>query len=243
MQKIGISMLTHKLTELPVSKAILLKNITCVYCGVDLTSDITTKEHVIGRKFVPKGTLNKQWNLIVRACSECNSLKSELENDISAITMHSDAWGKYADSDEILYKEAKRKGKNSYSKLTGKPVSESSEKINIKAPFNKKITFDFSFTSPPQIESVRIYELARMQIMAFFYFITFNDKSMKGGFWAGDFYPVLEAQKSDWGNDVHTAFMEAVINWEPRWIGNGANGFFKSAIRRHPSEACWSWAI
>ena len=66
---------------------------------------------------------------------------------------------------------------------------------------------------------------------------------MKGGFWTGGFYPVLEVQKLDWGNDVHVAFMKAVLNWEPRWIGNGADGYFKSAIRRHPSAACWSWAI
>lgn len=236
-------MISNNLKELPLTEVILLDNVTCVYCGIELTPDISTKEHVIGRRFVPKGTLNKQWNLIVRACHECNKQKSNLEDDISAITMHPNAWGKHVDDSDILSKESKRKGKNSYSALTGKPVYKSKEEINIKMPFGKGVVFNFNLTSPPQIEDARVYDLARMHIMAFFYFITFNNSSLKGGFWTGGFYPVLDAQKLDWGNDVHLAFMKSVLNWEPRWIGNGADGFFKSAIRRHPNAECWSWAI
>lgn len=237
-------MLTNELKELPIAEAILLDNATCVYCGEELTPATSTKEHVIGRRFVPKGSLNKEWNLIVRACRKCNSIKSELEDDISAITMHPNAWGVRDDEDRVLINEAQRKGKNSYSKLTGKPVSKSQEEINIKVPFAKGVEFNFNFTSPPQIKSARVYELAHMQIMAFFYFITFNQESKKGRFWKGGFYPVLEAQKLDWGNDVHLAYMKSVLKWEPRWIGNyGANGFFKSVIRRHPDAECWSWAL
>ena len=51
-----------------------------------------------------------------------------------------------------------------------------------------------------------MYELARMQIMAFFYAITFNQETKKGGFWLGDFFPLLEAHYSDWGNDIHKMF-------------------------------------
>ena len=60
-------MLTNELTELSVEKPILLDNITCVYCGNELTPQTVTKEHVVGRRFVPKGSLNQQWNLIVCA--------------------------------------------------------------------------------------------------------------------------------------------------------------------------------
>ena len=42
---------------------------------------------MIGRRFVPKGKLNNQWNLIVRVCIKCNNKKSDLEDDISAISM------------------------------------------------------------------------------------------------------------------------------------------------------------
>lgn len=134
-------MLTNKLTELSVKKPILLDNITCVYCGDELTPQTVTKEHVVGRRFVPKGSLNQQWNLIVCACRVCNSKKSELENDISAITMHPNAWGMHVDETNILAKEAKRKSKNSYSKLTGKPVFKSKESISAKIPFGAGVEF------------------------------------------------------------------------------------------------------
>jgi hypothetical protein len=46
-------------------------------------------------KFVPKGTLENQWNLILNACRNCNGRKADLENDISAITMQPDVLGKH----------------------------------------------------------------------------------------------------------------------------------------------------
>jgi hypothetical protein len=73
--------------------------------------------------------------------------------------------------------------------------------------------------------------------------ITYNHETKRGGFWLGSFFPVLEAIRSDWGNPVHRAFMGAVVNWEPRVLAIGADGFFKVAIRRHPAEVCWSWAL
>jgi hypothetical protein len=64
-----------------------------------LTEESATDEHVIGRRFVPKNTMFGQWNVILRACRECNTAKSELENDISAITMQPDASGQFAVDD------------------------------------------------------------------------------------------------------------------------------------------------
>jgi hypothetical protein len=235
--------LTNDLRELPPGKPIVLENSTCVYCGTRLEEETTTKEHVLGRRFVPKGTLNQQWNLIVRACKRCNSHKSKLENDISAITMQPNAWGKHADEEKILAEEARRKGKNSFSKITGRSVANSQGNIKAKIPFSRGVEFNFNFTSPPQVEESRVFELARLQLMAFFYFITYNKDTKTGSFWMEGFYPLQVTPRSDWGNDVQVAFMKYVISWEPRWIGNGAEGYFKSAIRRHPESACWSWAL
>ncbi len=236
-------MLGKNLKELSGDLPIILDNETCVYCGTQLIHSSVTKEHVIGRRFVPKGKLDGQWNLIVRACKICNSKKSDLENDISAISMQADAWGRHALFDHILVKEAARKAQNSISRRTSKPVKDSSEEINIKGLFAPGVEFTFNLTSPPQIESERIFELARMQLMAFFYWITYNHDSKRGGFWLGSFFPVLEAIRSDWGNPVHRAFMDTVVNWEPRVLAIGADGFFKVVIRRHPTEVCWSWAL
>jgi len=236
-------MLDAKLKNLPPTLPVILDNETCVYCGVALSSDIESKEHVIGRRFVPKGKLNGQWNLIVKACKECNGKKSDLENDISAITMQTDAWGRHATEDQILETEALRKAQNSISRRTGKAVKDSSETIKIKVPFAPGVKFNFELTSPPQTASERVFELARLQLMAFFYFVTYNRQTKRGGFWLGGYYPLLEAVQSDWGNSTHMHFMKAVVDWEPRFLGVGADGFFKVIIRRHPSEVCWSWGL
>lgn len=200
---------------------------------------------MIGRNFVPRGKLNGQWNLIIRAHKSCNNIKSDLENDISAISMQADAWGFYALPDETLVKEAKRKGKNCTSRLTGKPVKESHTNLKIKVPFAPRVEFSFDIISPPQILSDRIFDLARLQIMAFFYFVTYNKETRQGGFWPGSFFPILEAPPTDWGNPLHRAFMDTVVTWEPRFFGISVDEFFKVIIRRHPKpEAiCWSWAL
>lgn len=232
-----------RLTALPANRAILLDNITCPYCGVMLNPDNNTKEHVIGRRFVPKGTLNGYWNLVVRACALCNNTKSTLENDISAISLAGRYWFGASDSDDSTLSEAKRKAAASISRKTRKPVMHSQENIDFKVPFGSAATFTFNLVSPPQVESERLHELARMQMMAFFYFITFDKATKRGGFWRDGFYPLTEAHHADWGNVIHKSFIKAVETWEPRWLGNTADGFFKSIIRRHPSEECWSWAL
>jgi 5-methylcytosine-specific restriction endonuclease McrA len=111
----------------PANRVIRLDNISCPYCGSLFSEKRTTVEHVIGRRFVPKATLNESWNLILRACSECNARKANLEDDISAITMAADISGRYAEEEAILRTEAERKGVKSLSRRTGKPVLASQE--------------------------------------------------------------------------------------------------------------------
>ncbi len=231
------------LIELPSNRALVLNNVTCPYCGVVLDENNNTKEHVIGRRFVPKGSLNRCWNLIIRACERCNSHKSHLEDDISAITLSSKMWFGLNSQDDELTKEVTRKVKKSFSNKTGKPVLQSQEKITFEVPFAPGITFTFNMLSPPQIESERLYELARMQLMAFFYLITFNKETKRGGFWLEGFHPLSYAHHGDWGNFLHKSFMAAVFEWEPRWKSITADGFFRSIIRRHPDAECWSWAV
>lgn len=236
-------MIDNKLKHLPTNQPYILENVTCVYCGCEFQGDEGTKEHVVGRKFVPKGKLNGEWNLIVRACEKCNGYKSDLENDISAITMQPDASGRHVIEDMELVSEAQRKAKNSISRRTRKPVELSKESIELTARLGGGASMSFNFTAPPQMESERIFELARMQLVGFFYMLTFQEDQKRGFYWVGRYAPLLEAIREDWGNPIHKWFMKYVLEWEPRFMFIGADGFFKATIRRSPRAEVWSWGL
>lgn len=153
-------MLPNKFKKPPPNRVLRLNNATCPYCGVELTPDNVSKEHVIGRNFVPKGTLDRQWNLIVRACNKCNSAKADLEDDISAITLAGRVWFGSRDCDELVLKAAQRKSEKSISRKTGKLVKHSREELNFEVPFATGATFNFNCITPPQTESFRLFELA-----------------------------------------------------------------------------------
>lgn len=220
-----------------------LRNTTCPYCGQGLADRSRTKEHVIGRRFVPVGSLNNTWNLILWACAPCNRRKADLEDDISAITMNYHSVGLHPMADSRLQVEAKRRSLKSGSRKTGKAVAHSHVSIRFAAPVSEFACIKGNLNAPPQIDGDRVYELARMQIVALFYFLTYDHKSNTGHYWRGGFFPVHGTVKSDWGNPVHQAIMTATASWDYRLILNTADGYFRTVIRKHPSKECWSWAV
>lgn len=221
----------------------VLRNRTCAYCGCTLTDITATKEHVIGRRFVPKGTLANSWNLIVRVCVACNSKKSDLENDISAISMQPDVAGRFHDpSDHELRKEATRKGKKSVSRRTGKPVGLSQETITFRDELGP-MQIEFTSVGPPQVDEDRAVGLALLHITGFMYWLTYEEDQEIGHFIPGVFLPLGMAMRGDWGNLVHRAFMQEVVRWDHRLVGHTAGGYFKVAIRKRGDSPCWSWAL
>lgn len=233
---------TDDFLHLRSDQAIVLENVTCVYCHVALSPEISTREHVVGRKFVPVGKMDKQWNVILNACGRCNGLKADLENDISAITMQQSVCGQYAVDDPALHAAAARKGKKSISRRTKKPVSESGETITVSMPFfGGKMTANF--VSGPQMEEDRVFRLCGYHLQGFFYFLTYNQEKRIGFCWPGSITPLFHTIRSDWGNPLVQAFTNLVSSWEPRLIGETGDGFFKVSIRKHPSETIWSWAL
>ena len=208
-----------------------------------LTNDTTEKEHVIGRRFVPKGKLNGNWNLIVNACQTCNGIKGDMENDISAITMQSNALGRFGHDDPTGISEASRKAENSFSRRTKKLVKNSHEQFKVHMPMGNHTSMTIGFTGPAQADQERIFHLAQAQLMGFFYWITYHHSDKRGYFWLGNFYPIMASSRSDWGNTVLRAFSIKVVNWETRVIGSTADGFYKIAIRKHPEAICWSWSL
>lgn len=157
--------------------------------------------------------------------------------------MHPDASGKFHDEDEDLKKEALRKCLKSTSQLTGKPICKSIVTQKIKGTLWDNIKLSYELTGPPQIADDRLFALARLQLMALFYLITYNENSQVGGFWQGSFYPIIATPKSDWGNLMYKEFMNRTVNWQSKLLTMTAEGYYKAMIKRHPEEELWAWAV
>ena len=227
----------------PLLRGRPFQNVTCPYCGASLDSRTITKEHVVGRRFVPVGSLNNNWNLILWACLKCNGRKSDLEDDIAAISMHFHTAGLPNMSDSRAQAEALRRSAKSGSRKTGKAVAASGVKLKMSANLGVHAALTFSFSGPPQFDDERVYELARLQMMAFFYFLTYDKVKELGHFWTGGFYPVHGTIKTDWGNPIHRSFMKQCQDWDYRLILNTAEGYYRALVRRHPTQESWSWAV
>lgn len=233
----------NSLTHLSPTRRIVKRNAICPYChrtfGPDLPAE---EEHVIGRRFVPKGTLAGQWNLVLRACGECNDAKADLESDISAITMQPDARAQHGCDDPLLIAEAQRKSRVTNPR-TGRFVSEGEEapKVTFKAP---GLTMTFDFVQPAQPDHRRLYLMAQMQLVGFFFWLTYDEEAQRGHYWVGDFEPVVTARQEDWGHP-HLRWIEEVSRaWEWRLHGITADGFFKVWIKRRPGDPpMWAWAL
>lgn len=231
------------LTILPDNKATILDNSSCAYCGCDETrGNPLSDDHVIGRRFVPKGSFEKGWLLIIRACSACNNEKSDLEDDISAITLH--PWRGPEQRDPSIVAHAERKAQGSFSRLTRKRVSESFDEQTIKGRLMNIADVSFNLIVPPQLCPERVGKLARMHLQAFYYLMTYNADVRRGGFLPGNVGILADVSSSDWGNPQIVGFAELTRTWDARAYGGGANGHFKIMIRRSPMDATlWSFAL
>jgi hypothetical protein len=228
------------LNELPANRPIRLKNVICPYCGVVLTKATSTRDHVIARGFVPKGTLEDHWNLIVNACQKCNVRKSDLEDDISAITMQPDVLGRHFGNHPQLALDAAHKARRAHSRYTKKLVGDSSSKVKIRGRLMGCLDLTFDLVGQPQISDERAFELALRHFQAFFFFITYDHQKNRGFWWKGSYAPIQVVSRTDWGNALACRFMEETHSWEHRVLAVSAEGHFKQAIRKHPIDVVWS---
>lgn len=222
---------------------VLRDNETCCYCRCELTAETATKEHVIARRFVPTGTLDRSWNLIARACRSCNNVKGDLEDDLAVLTLQYSASSAGNDERAQLVRDTLSKACRTISRRTRRPVAHSSEETKLNLPF-ASLNMSVELVSPPQVSDERAHQLALMQTEAFFYGLTYDPAKRRGHLWpGGGFFPLDVQPPSDWGNPVQRWFMRAVRNWQPRLMVSVAQGFVRVAIRRHPGKVLWSCAI
>lgn len=217
----------------------VLRNAICPYCRKPLTKEALTKDHVIGRRFVPRGSLSGSWNLLIRTCRDCNGRKSVLEDRVSAASMHLPLVGRRDERDRALMEEARRKQLGE----AGKRADRDLQRFNIEGELMPGVRMKFELVGPPSTHRSDLEGLAWSHIAAFFYMLTYNDTLRAGSPLPGAFRATEWSARSDWGNDRHTTFMRSVSAWEHRLWLDAANGFFKAMIRRHPTEQCWAWAL
>lgn len=227
----------------PTKQPTILKNLTCPYCGVELDESNRSKDHVIARKFVPTARLQARWNLIVFACQRCNNEKSKLEDDLSPISMQLTL--SKDELDEVAASDARRKAAGSISRRTGKPVADSDEVLTIAGSLGPSGRWTATFNSPPQADNSRIYSLARLHFLAFFYRLTFDDVKKRGypPPPTSVFLPINVAVRSDWGNSLQIGFMVLTRSWWTRLVAVTADGYFRVAIRKCPDRSVWSCAL
>ena len=235
-------MLTNELTRLP-TRAIRLKNVVCPYCGRLLDEKTRSEDHVIGRKFVPKGSLENQPNLILNACRVCNSRKGDLEDDISAITMQPDVTGRRFSDHPALRADAAHKAKTAMSRYSKRPVGDSQTTMQLTSQLGPGATITFNMVGQAQISDDRAFELALRHFQAYFYLITYDYSANRGWWWKGQYAPILVVSKLDWGNERARAFMESTASWDHRVLLISADEHFKLAIRKALDHDIWSLAV
>lgn len=224
-------------------RVIRLLNVRCPYCAAALDATNRNLDHVIGRAFVPKGMLENRWNLHLWSCVDCNTWKSDLEDDISAITLLPRPHGPVLDQRDDLQADAARKAAGSISRRTGKPVEAGQEQFVVESRHQPSVRMTFKLSAPPQIDSDRIAQLAAAHVAAFFFCVTYDETARAGVSPSGDFRPLTYAFRADWGNQAQRSFVDAVATWRPYFLGGTAAGMFKIALRRAPDKTCWSWAV
>lgn len=217
-----------------------LRNHNCIYCCRPLTKAVRTREHVIGRNFVPRGTLDI--NLIAWACVECNNDKSDLEDDISLISMLPAIARSLSSMDERSADIA-RKLRSAISRRTGKLVRDSQEKLTIKGQVFPGFTMAFDMVTNPQADPDRVSRLALYHITAFHYFTTYRKETRVGEGIPGTFAAAGDYRRPDWGNERARYFTNVTKAWDPRFVLKGKQAFIQTIIRRRLPDLLWSWAI
>ena len=224
----------------------------CLYCGSfvgKMAECDSNKEHLIGREFVPSGTLNEgtAFNFIFRACTRCNTEKSNIERHISTITLLNSP----ARRDSICCNAlAQRKASKDYHpEKKGTLVKDSSDehKINFKSGGNININLSFNLVSPPQPSEENLKILAFRHIQGIFSLITTTDAldPQKTCLLSGEYFFFFGAfHKNDWGNPQITEAIKRSKSFPCYANIDTAEGFFKVIMRRDNRKfGEWFWAL
>lgn len=221
-------------------------NRVCLYCGIEVGGvgdEPSNKEHLIGRNFVPTGTIGAEaFNFIFRACVACNSRKAIAERHVSSVTLISGP-GRLEDSRAATAAERKAV-KDFHPDKPGIPMGQAHEQMAI--GFERHgMSGSVGFSGPPNANADAVMELALSHVQGLFPLVTTSDfrdvtairllpgrqVTLLGSF-----------GRSDWGNPHLVEVARRAAEWPCHVSVISADGYFKAIMRRHESQG-WFWAL
>lgn len=229
-------------------KDLVKSNQYCPYCGdlVGIGSEAASdKEHLIGRKFVPKGSLEAGgFNFIFRACQKCNGRKSSAERHVSSVTLFNSP-GRW--SDENVNALALHKGSRDYHPdKKGVLVKDASDHHSIEfgwAGMQMKV----NLVGPPQLNADAVCLLACRHIQGIFALIATDDPRI------GEKSKILPPEQilhfghyihQDWGNPQLMEIARRTAEWDCYANIITANGYFKILVKVcETGTREWFWAL
>lgn len=203
------------------------------------------KEHLIGRKFVPSGSLGATgFNFHFRGCCKCNGKKANAEGHISSVTLFNTP-ARF--NDPQIDPLTKRKAAGAYHPdKKGTLVKDAGDDQLIEFG-NSAFQMRVSLTSPPQLDSRLVSLLAYKHIQGLFSLITSSDPRETEktrllpheNIHVFDYYNYL-----DWGNPQLAEVNARVSSWPCYANIYAADGYFRALLRRCiDSDVGWFWAL
>jgi hypothetical protein len=216
----------------------------CLYCGSHVGEDsaiASDEEHLVGRNFVPKGTMGNAFNFSFRACRPCNARKANLERHVSSVTLLNSP---SVASDGIARRAAERKAVGDTHPETRVKMGDAIARQTAEFSFGPA-SFNFGLSGPSPAAKNYIPELASYHIQALFTLVTTPESRTPENvrllpldrFRVFGSYP-----HSDWGNLQLVEIGKRAASWPCRVAILTAGGFFRACLRRHESDG-WFWAL
>ena len=223
-----------------------LSNRVCLYCDVAVGGETDTpsnKEHLIGRNFVPLGSMGSDaFNFLFRSCVACNARKAVAERHISSVTLINGP-GRF--QDPRAASAAERKATNDFHPdKPGVVMGKAQDALTI-ASNHRGLSMAIGFTGPPRANDDAVAELALRHIQGLFSLLTtddFRDLSTVRLLPARQVKLLGAYGRGDWG---HPHLLEATRRthaWPCHANIISADGYFKATMRRHDTQG-WFWAL
>jgi hypothetical protein len=219
----------------------------CFYCGIYVGpgSEIpSNKEHLIGRKFPPKGSFARDgFNFIFRACAKCNGRKSAAERHVSTATLFmSPARSLDGSVDEV----AMHKASCDYHPDKKGILMKDAGDEHVFDFWQFGILGQFTVMNPPQLNPEAVRLLACNHVQGLY---TLLSSGVPSTGWEAKILPsdcvlcFYYFGYRDWGNPHLREIGRRVARWSCLGAVDAADGYFRLIFRAHEDAESLFWAL